>query len=78
MASQNVIFWNSAGFRASTYSTPDKFYFLDKQYPNGNFAIAALVESHHKDDLDYSQDLGNTTKPIILSTRRFKMKPIQE
>ena len=58
MASQNIIFWNSAGFRAGTYSTPDKFSFLDKQNPNGNFAIAALVETHHKDEGDYSQDLG--------------------
>lgn len=50
--------WNSAGFRASTGSTSAKFSFLDKQYPNANFAIAALVETHHKNNLDYSQDLG--------------------
>ena len=58
MASNNVLLWNSAGLRAGTGSTAAKFSFLDKQYPNANFAIMALVETHHKDEFDYSQDLG--------------------
>ena len=58
MAVNNIIMWNSAGFRTGTGSTLAKFSFLDKQYPNANFAIAALVETHHTDALDYAQDLG--------------------
>ena len=53
MAFQKVVCWNSAGIRASATSTPSKIAFFDNEYPNGNFAIAAFTETHHKgiDDL---------------------------
>ena len=69
MAYDNVLMWNCAGFRDSTPTTPSKFLFLDKQFPNANFSIAALVETHHKDQNDFSQDLGQyqTTHNIFHS-----------
>ena len=54
--------WNSAGFRASATSTPAKFGFLDSQFPNGGFNIAAILETHHKDEQDYSEELGHFCK----------------
>ena len=61
-ACQRVILWNSAGFRASASSTLEKFNFFDSQFPNASFGIAALVETHHKDAHDYSQELGQYTQ----------------
>lgn len=58
MASRKVFMWNSAGFRASATSTASKFSFLSSQLPNTNFAIAAIIETHHKDVQDFCQDLG--------------------
>ena len=57
-AAQRIVLWNSAGFRAGTSSTPSKFNFLDSQFPNASFSIAAIVETHHKNGSDYSSDLG--------------------
>ena len=48
MASQKVVCWNSAGIRASTSSTSEKLAFFNKEFPNANFAIAAFIETHHK------------------------------
>ena len=66
-----IVLWNSAGFRAGTSSkrTATKFSFFDKQFPNANFAIGALVETHHKDENDFSDDLGqyDTTHYILHS-----------
>ena len=56
--SNKVILWNSAGIRAGTESTSSKFNFFDSQFPNAHFAIAAFVETHHKDSQDFSQDFG--------------------
>lgn len=56
--SDRVLLWNSAGLRASAGSTPAKFSFFDSQFQNANFSIAAFVETHHKDDQDFSRDLG--------------------
>jgi exonuclease III len=69
MGSENVVLWNSAGFRTGTCSTAAKFTFFDRQFPNANFAIGALVETHHKDESDFSQDLGQykTTHNILHS-----------
>ena len=69
MAFDNILLWNCAGFRASTSSTPSKFLFFDKQFPKANFAIGALVETHHKDEKDFSHDLGQfqTTHQICHS-----------
>ena len=50
--------WNCAGFRASATSTASKFSFFDSQVPNASFSIAALVETHHKDASDFSQEVG--------------------
>ena len=58
MGSQKIILWNCAGLRASASSTPAKFSFFDSQFSNANFTIAAFVETHHKDDQDFSRDLG--------------------
>ena len=58
MASDNVVLWNSAGLRASADSTASKFSFFDDQFRNAKFSIAAFVETHHKDDKDFSQDIG--------------------
>lgn len=69
MGSDSILLWNCAGLRASTPSTASKFLFFDKQCPNANFAIGALVETHHKDENDFSQDLGQyqTTHQICHS-----------
>ena len=56
MASQKVICWNSAGIRASANSTAKKFAFLDKEFPNAGFAIAALIETHHKSEDDFPDE----------------------
>ena len=55
---QTITLWNSAGLRASAFSTPAKFNFFDSQFPNAKFSIAAFVETHHKDAFDYAYDLG--------------------
>ena len=61
--------WNCAGFRASATSTSSKFSFLSSQLSTTNFAIAAIIESHHKDSQDFCQDLGqyDQTHTIINS-----------
>ena len=54
--SQKVVCWNSAGMRASANSTALKFAFFEKEFPNANFAIAAFIETHHKDAGDYAHE----------------------
>ena len=56
MASPKVVCWNSAGIRAGANSTPKKLAFFDKEFPNGNFAVAAFVETHHKNEDDFSDE----------------------
>ena len=56
MASNKVVCWNSAGIRASANSTKKKFAFLDKEFPNANYAIAALIETHHKSEDDFPDE----------------------
>ena len=58
MASTKVICWNSAGLRANTESTRAKMAFFDSKFPNGKFEIAAFIETHHKDDDDLPEELG--------------------
>ena len=58
MGSHKVVLWNSAGLRASTDSTAAKFSFFDNQFSNAKFSIAAFVETHHKDDQDFSAELN--------------------
>ena len=62
MGSESVILWNSAGLRASTDSTAAKFAFFDSQFSNAKFSIAAFVETHHKDDQDFTPDFGQFEK----------------
>ena len=62
MASHKMVLWNSAGLRASANSTLEKINFFDSQFPNASFAIAALVETHHKDSEDYSPVLAQYTQ----------------
>ena len=57
MASPKVICWNSSGLRASAKSTPVKIAFFDKEFPKGNFAIAAFVETHHKNEDDFPDEI---------------------
>ena len=57
MASTKVICWNSAGLRASAGSTPAKVAFFDKEFPNGNFALAAFIETHHKNEDDFPEEI---------------------
>ena len=56
MACNKVVCWNSAGIRASANSTAKKFAFLDKEFPKANFAIAALIETHHKNEDDFPDE----------------------
>ena len=58
MGNHTITLWNSAGLRASAFSTPAKFNFFDSQFPNAKFSIAAFVETHHKDAIDYAHDFG--------------------
>ena len=57
MGSKKVICWNSAGIKSGSKSTPDKLALLDSQYPNANFAILALVETHHKNKNEIPEEL---------------------
>ena len=57
MASLRIVCWNSAGLRASAESTPNKIAFFDNKYPNGNFGIAAFVETHHKDESEIPDEI---------------------
>ena len=57
MASSKVICWNSSGIWASAASTDEKIAFFDNAFPEGKFAIAAFVETHHKDEHDFPQDM---------------------
>ena len=64
-----VICWNSAGIRASCKTTPAKIAYFDNKFPNANFAIAAFIETHHKNEDDFPEQLKlyKTTHNIIHS-----------
>ena len=53
MAECKVIMWNSSGIRASTATTPAKMALFDKENPNSDCTIAALVETHHRNEEDF-------------------------
>ena len=57
IGSAKVICWNSSGIKADSSRTPEKLAFLDSQYPNANFAILALVETHHRNEGDIPEEL---------------------
>ena len=52
MSSLKVILWNGSGIRPSSHTTKQKLDFFDKEFANSNFAIAAFVETHLKQDDD--------------------------
>ena len=79
MAFPKVTCWNSAGIRAGANSTPKKIVFFDKEFPQANFAIAAFLETHHKNDEDipdYFHSLQNT-QHIIHTPTHTQMKHMQ-
>ena len=53
MVLSKVISWNCNGLRANVASSISKLSFFDKEYPNGNFAVAIFLESHHRDENDF-------------------------
>ena len=55
-ASPKVVCWNSAGIKASANSTSKKIAFFDKEFPEGKFAIAAFIETHHKSEDDFPEE----------------------
>ena len=58
MALSKVVCWNSAGLRASADSTAEKMAYFDAEFPHSNFAIAAFVETHHKNEDDLPEELA--------------------
>ena len=57
MASSKVVCWNSGGIRASAHTTEKKIAFFDNQFPMANFSIAAFVETHHKSEEDFPDEI---------------------
>ena len=55
---ESIVLWNCAGLRASTDSTAEKFSFFDSQFRDAKFAIAAFVETHHKNGNDFTNELS--------------------
>ena len=53
MVLSKVISWNCNGLRSNVASSISKLEFFDKEYPNGNFAVAIFLESHHRDENDF-------------------------
>ena len=53
MAECKVTMWNSSDIRASSASTPAKMALFDKESPNAEYTIAALVETHHRNKEDF-------------------------
>ena len=54
------VLWNCSGLRATANTTAHKMGFLDKELPNASFAIAVLVETHHKGEEDFPLYFLNT------------------
>ena len=57
MANTKIVFWNSAGLRASAQRTAEKLAFIDKEFPHGKFDKAAFVETHHKNEEDLPDEI---------------------
>jgi len=53
MADTKVTMWNSSGLRTGTDTTYAKMAFFDQQNTNGNYTIAAFIETHHRDEKDF-------------------------
>ena len=52
MADTRIVSWNMNGLRKNQASTTDKLAFLDNHFPNAQFDILILLETHHKDAED--------------------------
>ena len=57
MADTRIVSWNMNGLRKNQSSTADKLAFLDNHFPNAQFDILILLETHHKDAEDLPEDL---------------------
>ena len=66
MATIKLISWNCQGLRLDSPQTFQKMYFLQTQYPQQQFDVLALLETHHTSDADLPPSLKNTTSIIIL------------
>lgn len=53
----NIKTWNCNGLRASADFSDSKLDFFDKEFPNGSFAIAAFIETHHRNVEDFPAKL---------------------
>ena len=53
----NIITWNCNGLRANAGSSEDKLRFFDKEFPNASFAVAAFIETHHRNIDDFPEEL---------------------
>ncbi len=57
MGSTKVLSWNCAGLRASTESTKSKMAFLNKEIGNSSFRLLVLLETHHRDENDFPEEI---------------------
>ena len=57
MGSNRVFCWNGAGLRAGTGSTKSKMDFLNKEIGDGDFGVLALVETHHRGEDDFPEEI---------------------
>ena len=53
MADLTLISWNCQGLRVNSPSTFQKMFFLASQYPQHQFDILALLETHHASEADF-------------------------
>ena len=67
MSSLKFIMWNGSGIRPSCQTTKQKLDFIAKELDNSNFAVAAFVETHLKqdDDLPTQIKIYSTNYQII-------------
>ena len=57
MTNLKVVLWNSAGLRSITSSTTQRLAFFDKEFKHTNFDVAIFVETHHKADSIFPQEI---------------------
>ena len=58
MAAIKVILWNCNGLRACADSTAHKMGYFDKMFPLANFSIAVFVETHHRNEEDFPEQIN--------------------
>ena len=58
MANTKIVQWNCNGLRAAAESSTKKLQFFDKEYPNANFTIAVFLETHHREEDDFPEQLN--------------------